>query len=87
MVSTTYTKPSSVGQSHEKIKAIIEADKNLALSEIDVRPYLNLLVKMPEKHKRETISSTIDTLFESAHTKVTDDNTKLVLQNLRKLVS
>ena len=44
------------------------------------------MCKMPNREHRETVETTIDALFESASSKIGDENSKLVLANLRKLV-
>ena len=42
---------------------------------------------MPNKNKKETISATIDKLFEIAKAKMKDDDSKAVVDGLRKLLS
>ena len=42
---------------------------------------------MPNKNKKETVSATISKLFEIAKAKMQDDESKAVVDGLRKLVA
>jgi hypothetical protein len=87
MVEPTHTKTPAIARAIEKIQKTISGGPTLLADEINLRDVSRELVKMPDRQHRETVSWTVDALFEVAKEKVADDKSKEVIANLRKLVA
>jgi hypothetical protein len=88
MVEATHsTKSKDLIRTHDKIKTIITHGKQLSAGEVDLHAVSAEIVKMDGRFNKVAISQTIDVLFESAQGLVTDEHSKIVIENLRKLVS
>ena len=80
------SKSSALIRTHEKIKTIIERQPNLSAGDLDLQSLSSELCKMDGRFNRVSVMQTIDLLFDSAHGKVSDEHSKSVIENLRKLV-
>jgi hypothetical protein len=74
-------------RTHEKIMTIVSKQPELSAGELDLKSLSSELCKMDGRFNRVAVMQTIDVLFESAHGKVTDEHSKNVITNLRRLVA
>ena len=61
-------------------------EPQLSVGKVDLLAVSTEIVKMEGRFDRVAISQTIDVFFESAHGLVSDEHSKVVIQNLRKLI-
>ncbi len=61
-------------------------EPQLSVGKVDLLAVSTEIVKMEGRFDRVAISQTIDVLFESAHGLVSDEHSKVVIKNLRKLI-
>ena len=79
-------KSSKVAISHGKIEDICKPAKNLALSDMDIGDISRTLCKMPDRNSEVVCKQTLALAFDIAASKMTNDDDKEVLANLRKMV-
>jgi hypothetical protein len=75
--------PVTVQRSLGQIQTLLGSGDKLEAKEIDRNDLSRILIKMPEKHKKEHITATISKLFEIASSKMKDEHDKSVLTGLR----
>lgn len=87
MVESKPQKSSAVARSHQKITDHFSNDAKMACDEQDISAVSRAISKMPGRNNRDTIESTISHLFDIASSKMTSDEDKEVLNNLRQHVA
>ena len=79
-------KSNAVARSHQKIEQQFTNSANMAAEEANLDALSRVISKMPGRQDRTTIEQTIDVLFDVAASKMSSDEDKQILANLRKHV-
>lgn len=86
MVSAN-TKSAGVASAHAKIVKQFNDNGEMSASDSNLTTLSRTMSKMPGRTERLTVEQTMDTLFEVADSKMSDEESKKVLANLRKHVA